>query len=849
MEHRSSPAVGASPWLVGDDVLNRRRSPRSGVLVQALLSLFDPSGFPPRWQCGNWSDVHGWVHIIADLGVWSAYLAIPCVLGFYVVRRKDLPFRGIFVLFVLFILACGTTHLMEAVIFWWPAYRLAGAIKVATAVVSWATVFALIPVTPRVLAMRSPEELSREIAARRSAEEALRSTNAELENRVRERTAELERTNAALVLERERLRATLTSIGDAVVTTDTHGRVASLNPVAERLTGWSDAEAAGQPLIDVCHIVDESTEKTIESVAFRCIREASSVDVGDKAVLIARDGRRIPIADSAAPIRAVDGEITGCVLVFHDVSESRAAQEAIRQGADELRALFESTPVAIFKAEDAVGNLITGNRAACDLVDVSSKSNISLAAAHADLGLIPYIVYHEGTPVEIADLPLQRAMRTGEPIRDLDLDLHFPDGKVKHVTFHAIPLRDRDGKIRGGYAMGIDVTSLKRLERELRLQAEQLRQADRRKDEFLATLAHELRNPLAPIRNALYILQHEDVSAAASRDACASMTRQMNNVVRLVDDLLDVSRITRGLLELQKRPVDFCQIVHSAIEASTPLIHLFNHHLHLDLPVGPVFIEADELRIAQVISNLINNSAKYTDPGGNIWLSARADDDFVTLRVRDDGMGISDEMLERVFDMFTQATTTRGRSHGGIGIGLMLVRKLVELHGGTVTAHSDGQGKGSEFVVTLPVGNVRSKPNGSSQQQAADIAPLRILVADDNGDAADSLGEILRLHGHTVHLAYDGEEAMERVHLTAIDVAILDLGMPKLSGYEIAQRIRSRGDVDTLLVALTGWGQDADKEQTRRAGFDVHLVKPVEIETLMRTLARGRRDKSTATPG
>jgi len=313
-------------------------------MLDFLGSLFDASGFPARWRCGAWTPLHGWLHILSDLGVWSAYMAIPAVLGFFVARKKDVPFRGILLLFTAFILACGTTHLMEAVIFWWPAYRLAGVLKLATAVVSWVTVIALVRVTPRMLAMRAPEELEREVAARRAAEAGLHRANADLEERVRERTDQLRRANADLFAERERFRTTLSSIGDAVIATDTAGRVTFLNPVAEVLTGWSADGAAGEALRSVFHIVNETTRNEVENPADRALRNGAIVGLANHTVLIGRDGREHPIDDSAAPIRDAAGGVAGAVLVFRDITERQRTENQVRASEERYRHLFEANP-------------------------------------------------------------------------------------------------------------------------------------------------------------------------------------------------------------------------------------------------------------------------------------------------------------------------------------------------------------------------------------------------------------------------------------------------------------------------------------------------------------------------
>lgn len=367
-----------------------------------------------------------------------------------------------------------------------------------------------------------------------------------------------------------------------------------------------------------------------------------------------------------------------------------------------------------------------------------------------------------------------------------------------------------------------------------------LRDADRHKDEFLATLAHELRNPLAPIRNALQVLRMTGANVP-NEPLHEMMERQVAHLVRLVDDLLEVSRITRGKIELRKSRSDLGTIVRNAIEAAQPLIEASRHELTVELPSDPLFVEADAVRLSQVVANLLNNAAKYTDEGGRIWLTLDRRDQEAVLSVRDTGMGIPPDMLPSVFEMFSQVDLNLKRSQGGLGIGLALVRSLVTLHGGRVEAKSKGPGKGSEFLVHLPLAKPEKDREQSAEDQRMDdngVASHRILVVDDNRDAADSLAMVLRLLGSNVHTAYDGVSALKAVESFRPDALFLDLGMPAMDGFEVARHVRAlpegRG---VTLVAMTGWGQEDDKRRSRAAGFDRHLTKPVAPDLLRALLA------------
>ena len=378
---------------------------------------------------------------------------------------------------------------------------------------------------------------------------------------------------------------------------------------------------------------------------------------------------------------------------------------------------------------------------------------------------------------------------------------------------------------------------------ERRRAEERLRDTDRRKDEFLATLAHELRNPLAPIRNALRLLQVGDRASAA--DAMYIMERQLRQLVRLIDDLLDVSRITRGRLEMRKRRVLVQAILDDAIETARPAIDDAGQHLVVDMPPGEHYIDADPERLAQVFSNLLNNASKYSELDGRIRLSAAVSDGLVRVSVSDEGIGIPPHLLDQIFELFVQADTSLERSRGGLGIGLTLVRQLVEMHGGKVTAHSGGVGEGSTFVVEMPLPGaaplVAAPAAPTAQESGTDDAVRRILVVDDNRDAADTLALTLRMFNHEVRVVYDPLQAIELAEGFRPDLVFMDVGMPGMNGYDLVKVMRGRPwSEQTMIVALTGWGQEEDRRRSREAGFDHHLVKPAEF-TDIEAMCRARR--------
>ena len=399
-------------------------------------------------------------------------------------------------------------------------------------------------------------------------------------------------------------------------------------------------------------------------------------------------------------------------------------------------------------------------------------------------------------------------------------------------TFYA-----SDGKAIRFDGVTLDVTEQKKAEAELREVAAALSEAGHRKDEFLATLAHELRNPLAPMRNAVQLmnLSTEQEVQAYARDM---MERQLAQMVRLVDDLMDLSRITRGKVELRMDQVPLSDIVNSAVETSRPLIEQMGHRLNVKLPTQPVLLHADMTRMSQVFSNLLNNAAKYSERNGCIDLTADVEGESVVVRVQDQGIGIASDQLQRIFDMFTQVDRSLERSQGGLGIGLTLVRRLVEMHAGTVEVKSDGIGQGAEFLVKLPIvaccaSAIRQlESNGTHSKNS-----LRILIVDDNRDGADSLATMLRFLGNDTSVAYDGEEGIKLAEAYQPNVILFDIGMPKMNGYEACRYIREQPwGKSPVLIAVTGWGQPEDRVRSRNAGFDHHLVKPVDSRALMQIL-------------
>ena len=655
----------------------------------------------------------------------------------------------------------------------------------------------------------------------------------------------MRRAEAEAVRRAETLRVTLASIGDAVITTDTAGRVTSLNPVAENLTGWTDADARGRALEEVFDIAHEETGETVASPVRRVLAEGVVVGLANHTILRARDGRSTPIDDSAAPILGEDRVILGVVLVFRDVGEERVSRRRLVQSEALKGAILDSALDAVITI-DADGRIVEWN-AAAERTFGHARDAV-LGRDMADLIIPPSFRSRHR-----AGLASSLATGTGPILgRRIELTAIHADGTEFPVEAAINAIRGVARPLFTGHLR--DIREQKRAESEreaaeenLARIASDLLEADRRKSEFLAMLAHELRNPLAPMRNAMRILEHTGGRGPEAEAATRMLGRQIGQMVRLIDDLLDVSRISQGKIELRREAVSLGAILEQAIEAARPPCEEMEQSLDLTLPADPLWVRGDAARLVQVFGNLLSNACKFTPRGGTIQVLVARDGDHALLHVVDNGIGIATEQLNRIFELFAQVDASLERSQGGLGIGLTLVKRLVEMHEGTIEARSDGHGKGSTFTVRLPLVDAPERAAGDGgggvvvDELLVGVAQSRrILVVDDNKDSADSLALLLRLSGHTVEKAFDGGAAVAACAAFLPEVVLLDLGLPVLNGYEAAQRIRAAGGRPRpFLVALTGWGQEEDRRRSRESGFDAHLVKPVDPAELLRLLATG----------
>jgi PAS domain S-box-containing protein len=531
---------------------------------------------------------------------------------------------------------------------------------------------------------------------------------------------------------------------------------------------------------------------------------------------------------NAVPLFDASGHIRGAISAFLDITARKRAEEALRESEARLLAFLEQLPVGV-GAIDLNGRMVVSNAIMRQFVPEVIPSR--------DPGRIGrWQAFHpDGTPLDPKDWPTTKALRGETNGCAAEMLYTTDDGKQIWTRVTSEPLRGQAGEITGAICVVQDIDAIKQAELALK-------EVDRRKDGFLATLAHELRNPLAPSSNSLELLNRADNDLATIDQARGTMQRQVAHMSRLVDDLLDLSRITRDRLELRKEQFELGSVLGDALEACQPMVESAGHELHVAMPSEDIYLYADPVRITQVVGNLLANACKYTPPGGLIELSALREGDEVAVTVKDNGIGIRPEMLDEVFQMFTQVQATIDRSRGGLGVGLHLVKRLVELHGGHVSAHSDGLGKGSQFVVRLPILSAKTQePKVPQSGSRARAEKRRILVVDDNADNAVSLAMLLKCAGHEAHTAADGVEAVERAETLRPDVVLLDIGLPKLNGYEACHRIREASwGQDMVLVAVTGWGQDADRAKSKEAGFDYHLVKPVNFQQLAEILAAGR---------
>lgn len=634
----------------------------------------------------------------------------------------------------------------------------------------------------------------------------------------------------------ELFRDLVTGIDDSAIFLLTpQGRVASWNADAERIHGFRREEILGE------HYSRFHTPEAIVngSPAQNLLHASEQGRFAEEGSRIRKDGSRFRAGVILTPLVAGNAECSGYIAIIRDLSERRNSPERPPQVEERRRRVAEGglpeslrrqNEARLQESEERFARFAEHLPGLAWIKDLEGRyvyvNHAAVQAFGATREVITGRTDGEIFPPDSAQAFREndrRAMAGGTGIQVIEF-LRDPQGSLRHSIVSKFPIRDAEGhpRLLGGIA--IDITD--------RVHAEDaLRRADRRKDEFLATLSHELRSPLAPIRTGLHILRHAGPGERADH-IHEMLEHQLARLIRLVDDLLEVSRISGGRVELRKEPVEVGTIIKTAVETSLPLIEGASHHLSVALPVEPLVLEVDPIRLGQVLYNLLSNAAKYTADGGHIRVSAHRESEAAVISVRDDGIGIRADMLERVFDMFAQVDRTLKRAQGGLGIGLALSRNLVELHGGRIEAHSAGPNQGSEFIVRVPLSERRVEARTRTESGgdlAMPLTPQRILVVDDSKDGADSLGMVLKMMGAEAEVVYDGPSAIAAIRARRPATVLLDIGMPGMDGYEVAAEIRKDPAMSDLrLIALTGWGSEEERRRSHEAGFNDHWVKPVD---------------------
>ncbi len=635
---------------------------------------------------------------------------------------------------------------------------------------------------------------------------------------------------AALRLSEHRFEAVFQlSPQPTAITRKRDGACLHVNDALLEMTGFTRDEFVGKTAVELGLWAPEARVHFLEHVNDDS-RRTSEVQ------LVRKDGAMVNAIVRAA---AIDFGGEPCIITTAmDVTEQRRAESALRESearararADDLATLTEAVPAMVLIAQDPECRDVRTNRTGREILRMGATENVSKTADDPE-ATRHFKVFVDGAEVPPGDLPLQRAA-SGEEVRGYEEEIRFDDGQVVHLYGSVVSLRNADGAPRGSLGAFVDVTPLKRAEAAMR-------EADRRKDEFLALLSHELRNPLAPILNAAELIKGGPAGERSPEGEV--ILRQSRHLQRLVDDLLEVSRVATGKVTLSKSLLDVGSVISRAVEATRPLFEQQRHSLAVELRDDGLVVDGDEVRLTQVVSNLLSNAARYTPCGGHVWVRAASRGAAVVIEVSDDGLGIEASLLPHVFDTFVQGARGPDRAQGGLGLGLSLVRSLTALHGGAVEARSDGPHRGSTFTVRLPAAGslpprtpdveMRAPKHGSKAQLR------RVLVVDDNRDGAEMVSHLLTRAGHEVRIAHDPEQALLALDGFRPHVAILDIGLPMMDGYTLGRELRSRlADAPPVLVALSGYGQEHDKAESKRAGFARHLSKPVDADTLVDVVA------------
>ena len=616
------------------------------------------------------------------------------------------------------------------------------------------------------------------------------------------------------------MRSVVDHVVDGIITIDARGTITTFNPAAEHIFGYRSAEAIGQ---NVKLLMPEPYHAEHDGyiASYLSTGHAKIIGIGREVVGRRKDGTTFPMELAISEFQ-LDGHryFTGIV---RDITQRKEAEAELRDAEERMRSVVNHVVDGIITIDDR-GSIESYNPAAQKIFGYERAEvlgrNVKMLMPE------PYHAEHDSYIHNYRTSGHAKIIGIGREVAGRRKDGAVFPMELAVSEFHIGQRRFFTGIVR-------DITERKRMQEELQRRLHDLADADRQKNEFLAMLSHELRNPLAPMRNALYLLKHTRKDDGGIAEVHGMMERQLQQLVRLVDDLLDVSRIIRGKIDLRREVVDLVHAVHRAAETARPVIDAHGHALRLALPAEPLLVSGDLVRLAQAISNLLTNAAKYSKAASPIELSVRREDGDALVSVRDRGIGISPELLPRVFDLFVQGEHALARSQGGLGIGLTLVKRLVEMHDGSVTVLSEGEDRGSEFRIRLPALAAHPLPQRAAGRRAGDRAGCRVLVVDDNVDAAESIAKVLKLFGHEVRCEFDGPSALGAALEYAPDVVVLDIGLPGMDGYEVVRKLRAMDALKRVrVVALTGYGQEEDRRRSREAGFDQHMTKPVDPEAL-----------------
>lgn len=788
-------------------------------MPEFLRLLFDTSDFTPRWMCGNWTAIHGWIHIVSDIATWGAYTAIPLILAYLVLRRKDLPFPRIFWLFAAFIFTCGTVHLVESAIFWWPAYRLSALVKLSTAIASWATVIAIAYAAPKALALpglaKINQDLTREIGERRRAETMLRESQEHL---------------------RFILEATGVGTWEWEIAT---GRVRwseNLEPMHGLDAGGFDGTFTG-----FMKSVHDDDRDMLEQAICRALQTSSDFSIQYR---VSCSDRKMCWLEMKGHIaEAVDGKPVRIAGVCLDVTERKMAEQR-------FRLTVEASPNSVFLV-NCQGRIVLANSRVKTMFGYEPQELIDQSIEILVPGRFraQHSAYREG----FHGSPQARPMGAGR-----DLFALRKDGGEFPVEIGLSPTESEEGML--VLATIVDITARKNAEQERTesLEAEraarnEAEKANRLKDMFLATVSHELRTPLNAILGWSQLLSRSGLRGEAEQ-AASIIERNAKVQARLIEDLLDMSRIISGKIRLEMQTVELPIVVNSAVEAVMPAAQVKNIEIERDIEAAAGPVRGDPSRLQQVVWNLLTNAIKFTPKGGKTGISLKRVDSMVEIIVTDSGIGISREFLPFIFERFRQADSSISRQHAGLGLGLSIVKNLVELHGGTVHAESEGENRGTTITVRLPIASAEGD-TAEAVERASEVRPLqsgsvalgpqafsglKVLVVDDDPDACVLAQRVLEDCGALVSVAYAADEALNRLESIGPDLIISDISMPGKDGYQFIRDVRLKEagkPVRTPAAALTALTRPEDRARAVLSGYQAHISKPLTAAELIAVVA------------